>query len=56
LRTLAVSCLRSLEPAVRCVGGYLETKPPPGKPGIPGAEASNAWFSVCVPAGMQRGS
>jgi transglutaminase-like putative cysteine protease len=46
---LAISCLRSLGLAARYVSGYLETKPPPGKPKLIGADASHAWFSLFVP-------
>lgn len=46
---LAISCLRSLGLAARYVSGYLETKPPPGKPKLVGADASHAWISVFVP-------
>ena len=35
--------------AARYVSGYLETKPPPGKPKLVGADASHAWLSVFVP-------
>jgi transglutaminase-like putative cysteine protease len=31
------------------VSGYLETKPPPGKPRLVGADASHAWLSLFVP-------
>jgi transglutaminase-like putative cysteine protease len=46
---LTVSCLRSLGLAARYVSGYLETKPPPGKPKLIGADASHAWVSLFVP-------
>ena len=46
---LGISCLRSLGLAARYVSGYLETKPPPGKPRLVGADASHAWFSLFVP-------
>jgi transglutaminase-like putative cysteine protease len=46
---LAVGCLRSLGLAARYVSGYLETKPPPGKPRLVGADASHAWASAYVP-------
>ena len=46
---LAVGCLRSLGLAARYVSGYLETKPPPGRPRLVGADASHAWASVYVP-------
>ena len=46
---LAIGCLRSLGLAARYVSGYLETKPPPGKPKLVGTDASHAWISVFVP-------
>lgn len=46
---LMLSCLRSLGLAARYVSGYLETKPPPGKPKLVGADASHAWVSVYIP-------
>ncbi|MGD8542103.1 MAG: transglutaminase family protein [Desulfobacteraceae bacterium] len=46
---LAIGCLRALGLAARYVSGYLETKPPPGKPKLIGADASHAWISVFVP-------
>jgi transglutaminase-like putative cysteine protease len=46
---LGISCLRSLGLAARYVSGYLETKPPPGKPRLVGADASHAWLSLFVP-------
>lgn len=45
----AVGCLRSLGLAARYVSGYIETKPPPGKPRLVGADASHAWVSVWTP-------
>ena len=45
---LAVSCLRSAGLAARYVSGYLETKPPRGRPKLLGADASHAWASVLV--------
>lgn len=47
---LAIACLRSQGLAARYVSGYLETRPPPGKERLEGADASHAWFSVFVPA------
>ena len=47
---LMISGLRSLGLAARYVSGYLETKPPPGKPKLIGADASHAWVSLYVPA------
>jgi transglutaminase-like putative cysteine protease len=46
---LMIGCLRSIGLAARYVSGYLETKPPPGKPRQVGADASHAWVSVLVP-------
>jgi len=46
---LMISCLRTLGLAARYVSGYLETKPPPGKPKLTGADASHAWVSLFVP-------
>jgi transglutaminase-like putative cysteine protease len=46
---LAVGCLRSLGLSARYVSGYIETKPPPGKPRLVGADASHAWVSVWTP-------
>lgn len=45
----AVGCLRSLGLAARYVSGYIETKPPPGKPRLVGADASHAWVSMWTP-------
>ncbi len=49
---LAVGCLRSLGLAARYVSGYLETRPPPGRPRLVGADASHAWASVLLPGGQ----
>lgn len=46
---LAVAALRSTGLAARYVSGYLETRPPPGKPRLVGADASHAWASVYAP-------
>ena len=46
---LAIGCLRSLGLAARYVSGYLETKPPQGKPKLIGADASHAWLSLFIP-------
>lgn len=43
---LAVAGLRSMGLAARYVSGYLETRPPPGRPKLAGADASHAWVSV----------
>ena len=44
-----VACLRSLGLPSRYVSGYLETKPPPGRPRLAGADASHAWVAVYCP-------
>ncbi len=46
---LAIGCLRSRGLAARYVSGYLETRPPPGRPRRQGADVSHAWTSVFVP-------
>lgn len=46
---LAVGCLRSAGLAARYVSGYIETRPPPGRPRLAGADASHAWASVFAP-------
>jgi len=46
---VAIGCLRSLGLAARYVSGYLETRPPPGRPRLAGADVSHAWVSVFVP-------
>jgi transglutaminase-like putative cysteine protease len=46
---LAVACLRSAGLAARYVSGYLETRPPPGRPRLQGADASHAWAAVFAP-------
>ncbi|MGH3854318.1 MAG: transglutaminase family protein [Pseudonocardiaceae bacterium] len=46
---VAIGCLRSLGLAARYVSGYLETRPPPGKARVAGADVSHAWASVFVP-------
>ncbi|MDT7629485.1 MAG: hypothetical protein QOI50_1415 [Pseudonocardiales bacterium] len=46
---VAIGCLRSLGLAARYVSGYLETRPPPGKARIAGADVSHAWVSAFVP-------
>ena len=48
---LAIGCLRSLGLAARYVSGYLETKPPPGKERLQGADVSHAWAALWVPGG-----
>lgn len=46
---LGLACVRSVGLAGRYVSGYLETDPPPGQPALVGADATHAWFSVCLP-------
>lgn len=44
--------LRMMGLPARYVSGYLETRPPPGKPKLQGVDASHAWVSVyCPPFG-----
>ncbi len=43
---LMLACLRSLGLPARYVSGYLETKPPPGRQRLIGADASHAWVSA----------
>lgn len=44
--------LRSLGLAARYASGYLETRPPPGRPRLVGADATHAWVQLwCGPAG-----
>lgn len=45
---LAVAGLRAMGLAARYVSGYLETRPPPGRERLVGADASHAWVSVCT--------
>lgn len=44
-----LACLRSLGLPARYVSGYLETRPPPGKPRLVGADASHAWIQFWCP-------
>jgi transglutaminase-like putative cysteine protease len=46
---LGIGCLRALGLPARYVSGYLETKPPPGKAKLVGADQSHAWLSAYVP-------
>lgn len=48
---LGVAALRSAGLAARYVSGYLETRPPPGRERLVGADASHAWVSVWTGAG-----
>jgi transglutaminase-like putative cysteine protease len=45
----AVGCMRSVGLAACYVSGYLETRPPPGRPRLVGADASHAWASAFLP-------
>jgi transglutaminase-like putative cysteine protease len=46
---LGIACLRSLGLPARYVSGYLETRPPPGRPKLTGVDGSHAWLSVFGP-------
>lgn len=46
---LAVAALRWAGLPARYVSGYVETRPPPGRPKLQGVDASHAWVSVLVP-------
>ncbi len=46
---LGVACLRGVGLPARYVSGYLETRPPLGRPKLAGADASHAWLSVLLP-------
>lgn len=46
---LFLACLRRFGIPARYASGYLETKPPPGRPRLQGADASHAWVSVYIP-------
>jgi transglutaminase-like putative cysteine protease len=46
---LGLACLRAMGVAARYVSGYLETRPPPGKPKLEGADASHAWLAAYLP-------
>ena len=46
---LQLGCLRSLGLPARYVSGYLQTRPPPGRPRLVGADASHAWVSIHLP-------
>jgi transglutaminase-like putative cysteine protease len=43
---LQIACLRSMGLAARYVSGYLNTRPPPGKTKLAGADASHAWLAL----------
>lgn len=44
-----VGSLRALGLPARYVSGYLETRPPPGKARLVGADASHAWVQAWIP-------
>ncbi|HOX50580.1 MAG TPA: transglutaminase family protein [Fibrobacteria bacterium] len=44
-----IGALRSLGLPARYVSGYLETRPPPGRPRLVGADASHAWVQAWSP-------
>ncbi|MCR9143165.1 MAG: transglutaminase family protein [bacterium] len=46
---LFLACVRRMGLPGRYASGYLETKPPPGRPRLQGADASHAWASVFIP-------
>lgn len=46
-----VACARSMGLAARYVSGYIETRPPEGRPKLRGVDASHAWAAVWVPHG-----
>ena len=44
-----IACLRSQGLPARYVSGYLETRPPAGRPKLRGVDASHAWASFYCP-------
>ncbi len=46
---LMLGMLRSLGLPARYVSGYLQTRPPPGRERLLGADASHAWVSIWCP-------
>ena len=46
---IAIACVRSMGLPARYMSGYIETLPPPGKPKLPGADASHAWVALYIP-------
>lgn len=46
---IMIAGLRSLGISCRYVSGYLQTRPPPGKARLIGADATHAWVSVFFP-------
>ena len=49
LAHVGIAAMRAIGLPARYVSGYLLTQPPPGKPRLLGADASQAWFSVWAP-------
>lgn len=49
---IMIACLRAMELPARYVSGYLLTLPAEGQPRLVGSDASHAWVSVYVPAGV----
>ena len=50
-----IGSLRSLGLAACYVSGYLETKPPPGKPRLTGVDRSHAWVGIHLGSGRWIG-
>lgn len=48
---LAAGCLRAVGLPGRYVSGYIETRPPAGKPKLAGSDATHAWTSARLPDG-----
>ncbi len=48
---LLIGCARSMGLAARYISGYIETRPPAGRPKLRGVDASHAWASVWLPGG-----
>jgi transglutaminase-like putative cysteine protease len=44
-----IACFRAMGLPARYVSGYLETRPPPGKQRLVGADASHAWVQFWCP-------
>ncbi|MFN3215761.1 MAG: transglutaminase N-terminal domain-containing protein [Acidimicrobiales bacterium] len=50
-----LGCLRSVGLAGRYVSGYLETRPPPGRPRLTGVDRTHAWVAVGLADGRWIG-
>jgi len=50
-----IGSLRSLGLAACYVSGYIETKPPPGKPRLAGVDRSHAWVGIHLGSGRWIG-